>query len=78
MILSKAGAASTADDGLHWGGEERIRERAMGTENTALDPIISCNHIVMNSPERCVGLWCEKQCHTSQRQPMRSDDKYSQ
>jgi hypothetical protein len=42
----------------------------MGIENTALDPTISCNQSVMNSPERCVQLLCEKRCHASQRQPM--------
>jgi hypothetical protein len=43
----------------------------MGIENTARKTIIHCNESVTNSPDRCVRFLCEKQCHTSQRQPMR-------
>ena len=43
----------------------------MGIENTAWKTIIHCIPGVTNSPDRRVRFLREKQCHTSQRQPMR-------
>jgi hypothetical protein len=43
----------------------------MGIEYIAREPLPVLNHGVASADGRCVRFMCEKQPHTSQRQPMR-------
>ena len=67
LIARQCGRNALAGVGQRW----LEVERAMGIENTAREPIITCNQNVTNLPERCARFSCEKPRHTSQRQPMR-------
>jgi hypothetical protein len=66
-LLGTASAKSLARIGQRW----LEVERAMGIENTAVDPILFLNQCFTIFAERSVRLLCEKLRHTSQHQRMR-------